>query len=81
MADKKFDALVVISFGGPEGPDDVMPFLENVLRGKNVPRARMLEVSEHYQHFGGISPINEQNRQLIAAIKQELSDHKIDLPV
>ncbi len=81
MADKKFDALVVISFGGPEGPDDVMPFLENVLRGKNVPRARMLEVGEHYKHFGGISPINEQNRQLIAAIKQELADHNIDLPV
>ena len=81
MDDKKYDALVVISFGGPEGPDDVMPFLENVLRGKNVPRERMLEVSEHYQHFGGVSPINEQNRQLIAAIKQELKDHDIDLPV
>ena len=48
-----FDALLVVSFGGPNGPDDVMPFLENVLRGKNVPRERMLEVSEHYQHFGG----------------------------
>ena len=81
MNNKKYDALVVISFGGPEGPDDVMPFLENVLRGKNVPRARMLEVSQHYQHFGGVSPINGQNRQLIAAIKQEFADHNIDLPV
>jgi len=81
MNDKKFDALIVISFGGPEGQDDVMPFLENVLRGKNVPRERMLEVSEHYKHFGGVSPINEQNRELIAAIKKELADHDIDLPV
>ncbi len=58
-----------------------MPFLENVLRGKNVPRERMLEVSDHYRHFQGISPINEQNRKLIAAIKQELADHQIDMPV
>ena len=81
MTDKKFDALMVVSFGGPEGPDDVMPFLENVLRGKNVPRERMLEVSEHYNHFGGVSPINAQNRELIAAIEKELADHDIDLPV
>ena len=81
MNNSDFDALLLISFGGPEGPDDVMPFLENVLRGKNVPRERMLEVAEHYNHFGGISPINEQNRQLLAAIKQELADHDIDLPV
>lgn len=76
-----YDALILISFGGPEGPDDVMPFLENVLRGKNVPRERMLEVSEHYNHFGGVSPINQQNRELLAAIKKELADHDIDLPV
>ena len=81
MNDKKYDALLVISFGGPEGPDDVMPFLENVLRGKNVPHERMLEVAEHYQHFDGVSPINAQNRELIAAIKQELASHEIDLPV
>lgn len=81
MDEKKFDALIVISFGGPEGQDDVMPFLENVLRGKNVPRERMLEVSEHYKHFGGVSPINEQNRELIAAIKKELANHDIDLPI
>lgn len=77
----EFDALMLVSFGGPEGPDDVMPFLENVLRGKNVPRERMLEVSEHYQHFGGVSPINEQNRKLIAAIKDELKSSDVDLPV
>ncbi len=58
----QYDAVLVVSFGGPEGPDDVLPFLENVLRGKNVPRQRMLEVAEHYYHFGGVSPINSQNR-------------------
>ena len=64
-----YHALLFVSFGGPEGPDDVIPFLENVLRGKPVPRERMLEVAEHYQHFGGVSPINEQNRKLIAIVK------------
>ena len=76
-----FDALLVVSFGGPNGPDDVMPFLENVLRGKNVPRERMLEVSEHYQHFGGASPINAQNLALIEAVKKDLAANRIDLPV
>lgn len=76
-----YDALLVVSFGGPEGPDDVIPFLENVLRGRNVPRERMLEVAEHYQHFGGVSPINAQNRALIAALEQELRSHGIDLPI
>ena len=76
-----FDALLVVSFGGPNGPNDVMPFLENVLRGKNVPRERMLEVSEHYQHFGGKSPINDQNLALIEAIKADLAANGIDLPV
>ena len=79
--DLPYDSLLLVSFGGPEGPDDVIPFLENVLRGKNVPRERMLEVAEHYQKFGGISPINEQNRALLEAIKTELADHGIDLPV
>ena len=60
-------SLLVLSFGGPEGPDDVMPFLENVTRGRGVPRERLAEVAEHYLHFGGVSPINEQNRALIAA--------------
>ena len=76
-----YDALLIVSFGGPEGPDDVMPFLENVLRGRNVPRERMLAVAEHYYHFGGRSPINEQNRQLIAAIERELAEHGPALPV
>ena len=78
---KDFDAVLLISFGGPEGPDDVMPFLENVLRGKNVPRERMLEVAQHYNHFGGVSPINDQNRELLAGIKKELAEHNIDLPI
>ncbi|MEM6470126.1 MAG: ferrochelatase [Planctomycetota bacterium] len=76
-----YDSFLLVSFGGPEGPDDVMPYLENVLRGKNVPRERMLEVAEHYHHFGGVSPINEQNRQLLAAIRSEFDAHEIDLPV
>lgn len=77
----KYDALLVVSFGGPEGPDDVMPFLENVLRGKNVPRERMLEVAEHYQHFGGVSPINGQCRALISALEVELEQHGVRLPI
>lgn len=76
-----YDAVLVVSFGGPEGPDEVMPFLENVLRGKPVPRERMLEVAEHYQHFGGVSPLNEQNRQLIAELEEELAGHGHQLPV
>jgi len=77
----KYDAILVASFGGPESPDEVMPFLENVLRGKNVPRERMLEVAEHYYHFGGRSPINDQNRQLIAALEAELAQHGPTLPI
>jgi len=76
-----YDSFLLVSFGGPEGPDDVMPFLENVLRGKNVPRERMLEVAEHYSHFGGISPINEQNLNLLAAIKSEFGASGVNLPV
>ena len=76
-----YDAILVTSFGGPERPDDVMAFLENVLRGKNVPRERMLEVAEHYYHFGGKSPINDQNRQLIAALDAELAQHGPCLPI
>lgn len=78
---KKYDAILFVSFGGPEGPDDVIPFLENVLRGKNVPRERMLEVAEHYKQFDGVSPINEQNRQMIAALEAELAEHGPNLPV
>jgi ferrochelatase len=76
-----YDALLVVSFGGPEGPDEVMPFLENVLRGRNVPRERMLEVAHHYELFGGVSPINGQNRALIAALGKELSASDLDLPI
>ncbi|MCA9236050.1 MAG: ferrochelatase [Planctomycetales bacterium] len=76
-----FDALLVVSFGGPESQDDVLPFLENVLRGKNVPRERMMEVAEHYRQFGGVSPINEQNRRLIAALEAELAEFGPRLPI
>ena len=76
-----FDALLVQSFGGPEGPDDVLPFLHNVTRGRGVPEARLLEVAEHYRRFGGVSPINEQNRALIASLRAELAGHGIDLPI
>src|SRR5215813_13189826 len=71
-----YDALLLVSFGGPEGPDDVLPFLENVVRGRGVPRDRLLAVAEHYHHFGGVSPINAQNRALVAALREQL-----DLPV
>ncbi len=77
----QYDAILLVSFGGPEGPDDVMPFLENVLRGKPVPRERMLEVAEHYKHFDGVSPINDQNRKLIDALRKELDENNVDLPV
>jgi ferrochelatase len=76
-----YDAILVVSFGGPESRDDVIPFLENVLRGRNVPRERMLAVAEHYYHFDGKSPINQQARELIAAIKNELAQHGPKLPV
>ena len=76
-----FDALLIVSFGGPEKHEDVLPFLENVLRGKNVPRERMLEVAEHYYHFDGRSPINEQTKELIAAVEQEFRDHGVKMPV
>lgn len=77
----RYDALLLVSFGGPERPEDVMPFLENVLRGKPVPRERMLEVAEHYYHLGGVSPINEQNQALIAALEAELKAHGPELPI
>lgn len=76
-----YDALLVVSFGGPESRDDVIPFLENVLRGRNIPRERMLAVAEHYYHFDGKSPINQQTRDLIAAIKAELDQLGPHLPI
>lgn len=76
-----FDAVLVLSFGGPERPEDVMPFLENVTRGRGVPHERLLEVAENYKRLGGKSPINEQCRSLIAALRAELDEHGIDLPI
>ena len=76
-----YDALLVVSFGGPEGMDDVMPFLENVVCGRNVPRERLLGVAQHYEMFGGVSPINQQNRNLIAALKEELRANGPALPI
>lgn len=76
-----YDAILIVGFGGPEGPDDVVPFLENVLRGRNVPRERMLEVAEHYRQFGGRSPLNDQVRELIAALRPELESHGISMAV
>ncbi len=81
VKDRPYDALLVVSFGGPEGRDDVMPFLENVVRGKRVPRERLLEVAEHYYHFDGVSPINEQNRALIAELKKVLAEASLDFPI
>ncbi len=76
-----FDALLLISFGGPEGPNDVLPFLQNVVRGRPVPQQRLQEVARHYELFGGVSPINAQNRALLAALIAELNEHGPPLAV
>ncbi|MDE0816435.1 MAG: ferrochelatase [Pirellulaceae bacterium] len=76
-----YDAVVVLSFGGPEGPEDVLPFLHNVTRGRKVPESRLIEVAEHYQAFGGISPINGQNREFVRHLSAELERRGFDLPV
>jgi ferrochelatase len=76
-----YDAVVVVSFGGPEGPDDVLPFLENVTRGRAVPAERLRQVAKQYEAFGGVSPINGLNRQLVAALRGELAAKGPDLPV
>ena len=81
MAVPQYDAVLIQSFGGPEGPDDVIPFLENVLADRNVPRKRLLEVAEHYHQFGGISPINQQCRDLVAALRNEFRAEGISLPI
>ena len=73
MHQPNYDAILLVSFGGPERREDVIPFLENVLRGKNVPRERMLAVAEHYYHFDGKTPINDQNRALQSALRQMVS--------
>ncbi|MGL4340124.1 MAG: ferrochelatase [Rhodoglobus sp.] len=76
-----YDAIVLASFGGPEGQDDVIPFLKNVTRGRGIPEERLEEVAHHYRAFGGVSPINDQNRELKAALEAELARRGIDLPV
>src|SRR3954464_491363 len=78
---RPYDALLLLSFGGPEGPDDVLPFLENVTRGRGIPRERLAEVGEHYSLFGGRSPINDLNRNLTAPVRGGPREHGIDLPV
>ncbi|WP_442545971.1 ferrochelatase [Arthrobacter sp. KN11-1C] len=81
MGPKEYDAVLLASFGGPEGQDDVIPFLRNVTRGRGIPDERLEEVSHHYRAFGGISPINQQNRNLKAALEAELASRGISLPV
>jgi ferrochelatase len=76
-----YDAFLLISFGGPEHPDEVLPFLRNVTAGRGVPPERLAEVAEHYQHFGGVSPINQQCRELVTAIRADFAVHGLELPV
>ncbi|MFJ6992871.1 ferrochelatase [Streptomyces sp. NPDC003090] len=76
-----YDALLLLSFGGPEGPDDVVPFLENVTRGRGIPKERLKEVGQHYFRFGGVSPINAQCRALLAALREDFAAAGLDLPV
>ncbi|MEU6621391.1 ferrochelatase [Streptomyces litmocidini] len=76
-----YDALLLLSFGGPEGPDDVVPFLENVTRGRGIPKERLKEVGQHYFLFGGVSPINDQNRALLDALRKDFEQAGLDLPV
>jgi ferrochelatase len=78
---RPYDAVLIVSFGGPEGPDDVMPFLQHVTAGRGVPPERLAEVAEHYVHVGGVSPINGHNRALLAAVRADFADHGIDLPI
>jgi ferrochelatase len=81
MSAPMYEAVLLVSFGGPEKPDEVLPFLQNVTRGRNVPGERLLEVAEHYQHFGGRSPLNDQCRALLRALRTELDAHGINLPL
>ncbi|HJD78206.1 MAG TPA: ferrochelatase [Corynebacterium pollutisoli] len=81
MTELNFDALLVLSFGGPEGDEEVVPFLENVTRGRGIPRERLVQVGEHYFHFGGVSPLNRLNREIIANLESELAERGRDLPV
>jgi ferrochelatase len=76
-----YEAFLLVSFGGPEGPEDVMPFLRNVTRGRGIPDERLAAVAEHYHHFGGVSPINGQCRELLAALRTEFELAGLDLPI
>ncbi|HLI37631.1 MAG TPA: ferrochelatase [Streptosporangiaceae bacterium] len=76
-----YDAFLLVSFGGPEGPDDVMPYLENVTRGRGIPRERLAAVAEHYYAYGGVSPINQQCRDIIAAVRDSFDAAGLRLPV
>src|SRR5919112_5667200 len=78
---RPYDALLLVSFGGPEKPDDVVPFLENVTRGRGIPRERLVEVGEHYFSFGGRSPINDQCRELLTAMRAELDRRGLSTPL
>ena len=80
-AEKTYDALLVLSFGGPEGNEEVVPFLENVTRGRGIPRERLAVVGEHYFHFDGVSPLNGLNREIIGNLESEIADRGLDLPV
>lgn len=76
-----YDAILLTSFGGPEGPDEVMPYLERVTAGRGVPHERLVEVSHHYLALGGVSPINDQNRELLAAMTERFPERGIDIPI
>ena len=76
-----YDAVLLTSFGGPENPEEVMPFLERVTAGRGIPRERLEEVSHHYLALGGVSPINEQNRELLAHLREEVRSRNINVPL
>jgi len=78
---RSYDAFLLISFGGPEKREDVIPFLENVTRGRGIPRERLAEVGEHYYLFDGVSPINQQCRDLIAALRDDFAANGVELPI
>lgn len=81
LSSRDFDGLLVLSFGGPEGNEEVVPFLENVTRGRGIPRERLVEVGEHYFHFDGVSPLNKLNKEIIENLEAELKARGYDIPV
>ncbi|AIT61108.1 ferrochelatase [Corynebacterium doosanense] len=81
MPYNEYDALLVLSFGGPEGNDEVLPFLQNVTRGRGIPDERLVEVGKHYYHFDGVSPLNALNREIISNLEAELTRRGTELPV